>query len=43
VTNGTDLEKARALHEQAHEGYYIASSVTFPVRHEATIVVTDED
>ena len=41
VAKGTDLEKARALHEQAHEGCYIASSVNFPVRHEATIVVTD--
>jgi len=42
VAKGTDLEKARALHEQAHEGCYIASSVNFPVRHEATVAVTGE-
>jgi organic hydroperoxide reductase OsmC/OhrA len=41
VARGTDLDKAHALHEQAHEGCFIASSVNFPVRHEATIVVAD--
>lgn len=41
VVKGADIESARALHEQAHEGCYIASSVNFPVRHEPTIVVTD--
>jgi organic hydroperoxide reductase OsmC/OhrA len=32
-----DREKAMALHEQAHEACFIASSVNFPVRHEAVI------
>ncbi|MGH7620256.1 MAG: OsmC family protein [Gemmatimonadaceae bacterium] len=39
VEQGTNLEKAHALHAQAHEECYIASSVNFPVRHEATVVV----
>lgn len=41
VAQGTDLAKARALHESAHEGCFIASSVNFPVRHEATVIVAD--
>ena len=41
VARGTDVEKAHALHEKAHEECFIASSVNFPVRHEATIVVAD--
>jgi organic hydroperoxide reductase OsmC/OhrA len=32
-----DREKALALHEQAHEACFIASSVNFPVRHEAEV------
>lgn len=40
VAKGTDTEKARALHESAHAGCFIASSVNFQVRHEPTIVVT---
>jgi organic hydroperoxide reductase OsmC/OhrA len=32
-----DREKAVALHEQAHEACFIASSVNFPVRHEAVV------
>jgi organic hydroperoxide reductase OsmC/OhrA len=32
-----DKEKAMALHEQAHEACFIASSVNFPVRHEAVV------
>ena len=32
-----DREKAMALHEQAHEACFIASSVNFPVRHEAVV------
>jgi organic hydroperoxide reductase OsmC/OhrA len=32
-----DRDKAAALHEQAHEACFIASSVNFPVRHEAVI------
>ncbi len=38
VASGTDLAKARALHEKAHEICFIANSVNFPVRHEAEIV-----
>jgi organic hydroperoxide reductase OsmC/OhrA len=32
-----DREKALALHEQAHEACFIASSVNFPVRHEPVV------
>jgi organic hydroperoxide reductase OsmC/OhrA len=42
VAKGTNLEKAHALHAQAHEGCYVASSVNFPVRHEATVVTAGE-
>ena len=41
IAAGADAEKARALHEEAHAGCYIANSVNFPVRHEATIVVAE--
>jgi organic hydroperoxide reductase OsmC/OhrA len=37
VMPGTDLDKARRLHETAHAGCYIANSVNFPVRHEAVV------
>ena len=43
VAAGTDMDRARALHEKAHDGCYVASSVNFPVRHEATIVIAEED
>jgi organic hydroperoxide reductase OsmC/OhrA len=39
VAPGSDVEKARALHERAHAICFIASSVDFDVRHEPTIVV----
>jgi organic hydroperoxide reductase OsmC/OhrA len=32
-----DREQAVALHEQAHEACFIASSVNFPVRHEPVV------
>lgn len=32
-----DPARAFALHERAHEGCFIASSVNFPVRHEAVV------
>jgi organic hydroperoxide reductase OsmC/OhrA len=41
VAKGTDIEKARALHDKAHDECYIANSVNFPVRHEVTIIVAD--
>lgn len=34
---GADVEKARALHEKAHAGCFIANSVNFPVRNEPTV------
>lgn len=39
VASGTDIDRAQALHDRAHDGCFIASSVNFPVRHEATITV----
>lgn len=36
ITSG-DLGQAEALHEQAHEHCFIASSVNFPVLHMATV------
>ena len=36
---GSDAAAAEALHEQAHHDCFIASSVNFPVRHEATVTV----
>jgi organic hydroperoxide reductase OsmC/OhrA len=38
VAPGSDLERARALHETAHEKCFIASSVNFPVDCEPQIV-----
>ena len=42
IADGDDLDKARALHHEAHEGCFIASSVAFPVRHEPTIIMKRE-
>ena len=42
VAKGTAPEKvelARTLHEKAHAGCFIASSVNFPVTHEVTVVI----
>jgi organic hydroperoxide reductase OsmC/OhrA len=33
------VKAAEALHEDAHRDCFIASSVNFPVRHEATVTV----
>jgi len=38
---GADVDKARALHDDAHHGCFIANSVNFPVRNEPTITVGD--
>jgi organic hydroperoxide reductase OsmC/OhrA len=38
VTAGSDVERARALHEPAHEKCFIANSVNFPVECEPEIV-----
>jgi len=36
---GSDLAKAEAVHEKAHRLCFIANSVNFPVRHEATTTI----
>ena len=38
VAAGSDLDKARALHEKAHADCFVANSVNFPVRNEPEIV-----
>jgi organic hydroperoxide reductase OsmC/OhrA len=38
IAAGADEAKARRLHERAHDMCFIARSVNFPVRHEASIV-----
>lgn len=40
VNSPEDIEKATALHEDAHEKCFIASSVNFPVRHEPVVVAS---
>ena len=37
VARGSDLARARELHEKAHDECFIASSVNFPVRHEERV------
>ena len=39
IADDAQLAAARELHDQAHASCYIASSVGFPVRHEATVTV----
>ena len=39
VTAGSDAERARTLHEPAHEMCFIANSVNFPVKCEPEIVL----
>ncbi|NMO15405.1 OsmC family protein [Pyxidicoccus fallax] len=39
ITAGSDPEKARALHHEAHAMCFIARSVNFPVTHEPTTLV----
>jgi organic hydroperoxide reductase OsmC/OhrA len=39
VTSADMVERATALHEDAHHACFIANSVNFPVRHEPTVVV----
>lgn len=34
---GSDVARGEALHEEAHRTCFIANSVNFPVRHEATV------
>jgi len=39
---GYDLEKAKALHEKANRGCFVANSVNFPVQAEGTITVAED-
>jgi len=41
VSDAGMVEAARAAHAQANEWCFIANSVNFPVRHEATIIVAE--
>lgn len=41
VTEVSMKEKARELHNKAHEFCFIANSMNFPVRHQPTIVVKE--
>ena len=38
---GSDVERARALHHDAHRRCYIANSVNFPVDHESEVRAAD--
>jgi organic hydroperoxide reductase OsmC/OhrA len=39
VTPGSDIARARSLHEEAHAKCFIANSVNFPVEHEPEITM----
>ncbi|MFE0374451.1 OsmC family protein [Streptomyces inhibens] len=39
VASADDAERARTLHDDAHEKCFIANSVNFPVRHEPVVTV----
>lgn len=39
---GSDLERAQALHAEAHAKCFIANSVNFPVRHEPVVRIARE-
>jgi organic hydroperoxide reductase OsmC/OhrA len=40
VEEGSDIARARALHEKAHNICIIVNSVNFQVRHEAEVTFT---
>jgi organic hydroperoxide reductase OsmC/OhrA len=40
--SGSDIEKAKALHDKAHDICVIVNSVNFPVRHEAEVTFPSE-
>lgn len=42
VKKGTDLEKTRSLHEDAHTACFIARSVNFPVLNQPTVIEAAE-
>jgi organic hydroperoxide reductase OsmC/OhrA len=37
IADGARVDEAKALHEKAHAGCFIANSVNFPVHHEAVV------
>lgn len=39
IASDSDPDLARSLHEKAHEECFIAASVNFPVRHQATVLL----
>jgi organic hydroperoxide reductase OsmC/OhrA len=43
VTSAGMLEKALALHDDAHAACFIASSVNFPVRHQPVVTATSKE
>jgi organic hydroperoxide reductase OsmC/OhrA len=42
IAEGDDLDKAIALHHDAHESCFIANSVSFPVQHQPTVTTASE-
>ena len=42
LASGSDLERARALHHQAHEMCFIARSMNFPVSHEPELSISPD-
>lgn len=43
LRDGSDIAKARALHDKAHNICVIVNSVNFPVRHEAQVKCVSDD
>lgn len=43
VAEASMIDAARHAHEQAHEWCFIANSVSFPVRYEATVIAESSD
>jgi organic hydroperoxide reductase OsmC/OhrA len=39
IADAKDADRARALHEKAHELCFIANSCSVPIHHEATVLV----
>jgi organic hydroperoxide reductase OsmC/OhrA len=42
IQRGSDLEKAKALHQKAHDICVIVNSVNFPVRHEPMVTLASD-
>ena len=41
IADAKDLDRAKALHEKAHELCFIANSCSVPIHHEAVVRVKD--